>query len=87
MDTNELSQTIGRLRRAQPRNPDTMAVCDALEAKLVKVEPRAPIEVVRKPPDSRPGFNKKTYQRDLMRSRRAALKAEKDAAEKTARQS
>jgi hypothetical protein len=30
----ELGKAIGRLRRAQPRNLDTMRVCDALERRL-----------------------------------------------------
>jgi hypothetical protein len=37
MDNVEISKTIDRLRRAQPRNADTMAVCDALAMLLVKV--------------------------------------------------
>jgi hypothetical protein len=32
--TTETLQAIGRLRRAQPRNPDTMLVCDELERAL-----------------------------------------------------
>ena len=35
MDSVEISKTIDRLRRAQPRNADTLAVCDALAALLV----------------------------------------------------
>lgn len=30
---------LARLRRAQPRNPDTMAVCEALEERLVRAAP------------------------------------------------
>jgi hypothetical protein len=30
----ELAKVIARLRRAQPRNPDTTLVCDALERRL-----------------------------------------------------
>ena len=30
----ELGKVIARLRRTQPRNPDTMRVCDALERRL-----------------------------------------------------
>jgi hypothetical protein len=31
---NDLIQTIGRLRRAMPRNGDVATVCDALESSL-----------------------------------------------------
>jgi uncharacterized ParB-like nuclease family protein len=34
MDEIELCKVIARVRRAQPRNPDTMAICDALERRL-----------------------------------------------------
>lgn len=37
-----LTQVIARLRRAQPRNADTMAVCDGLEARL-KLEARGAV--------------------------------------------
>jgi hypothetical protein len=30
----ELGKVIARLRRTQPRNPDTMLICDALERRL-----------------------------------------------------
>lgn len=40
---SEIIQTIGRLRRAMPRNQDVMSVCDALEAALTA--PRISIEV------------------------------------------
>ncbi len=33
-DTANIMQIIERLRRAQPRNPDTLAVCDELERLL-----------------------------------------------------
>ena len=32
--SNDIIQAIGRLRRAQPRNPDTNLVCDHLERAL-----------------------------------------------------
>ena len=35
--TTETLQAIGRLRRAQPRNPDTLLVCDELERALTCV--------------------------------------------------
>ena len=92
MDANELTKTIGRLRRAQPRNADMMAVCDALErllrggdvifhgmvekvpsgiaaakAIVASVDHELVQRVVAK-------FDKKAYQRELMRARRAAAK-------------
>ena len=33
---SELAQTIGRVRRAMPRNPDVMTVCDELEKLMVR---------------------------------------------------
>ena len=51
-------QVIGRLRRAQPRNADTMAVCDALEKMLQTAAGKAK-------------FDKTTYQREYMRKWRA----------------
>lgn len=33
-DHTEISQLIGRLRRAQPRNPDTTALCDWAESSI-----------------------------------------------------
>jgi hypothetical protein len=59
MQSNELVAAIARVRRAMPRNQDVMLICDAAE-KAVTVKPR---------------FDKKTYQRELMRKRRAAGKA------------
>lgn len=51
-----LRDAIARLRRAQPRNADTMLVCDALEATFVRAAPK---------------FDKVAYQREYMRKRRA----------------
>ena len=59
MQSNELVAAIARVRRAMPRNQDVMLICDAAE-KSATVKPR---------------FDKKTYQRELMRKRRAAGKA------------
>lgn len=33
---NEIAQTIGRLRRAMPRNTDAMSICDELEKLLAR---------------------------------------------------
>jgi hypothetical protein len=55
---DSLMQVIGRLRRAQPRNADTMAVCDALEKMLQTAAGKAK-------------FDKTTYQREYMRKWRA----------------
>ena len=41
---NDLAQTIGRVRRAMPRNADVMEVCDQLEKLMARssaVEPAA----------------------------------------------
>lgn len=40
--TTETLQAIGRLRRAQPRNSDTMLVCDELERVLISLPQVAP---------------------------------------------
>lgn len=55
--TAQLRDAIARLRRAQPRNPDTMLICDAIEATFVRAAPK---------------FDKVAYQREYMRKRRAA---------------
>jgi hypothetical protein len=61
--SEELYKAIGRLRRSQPINNDTMAVCDALEGYLfVKVKP------VTDPGLVRSRFDKNAYQREYMRS-------------------
>ena len=59
MQSNELVAAIARVRRAMPRNQDVMLICDAAE-KLVAAKPR---------------FDKKAYQREYMRKRRAEGKA------------
>lgn len=66
----ELLQTIARVRRAMPRNADVMAVCDAAE----RAEPREGKTKVNVPL-APPKFDKKIYQRELMRKRRAEGKA------------
>ena len=67
----DLWQAIARLRRAQPRNPDTMAVCDALEEVLryVRILPMR----------DKGTFDKKAYMREYMRKRRAKAKARRQA--------
>jgi len=65
---DDLIQTITRLRRATT-NRDVLAVCDALEGYLL-VKP-APVST---PEQVRQRFDKKTYQRMLMRERRALAK-------------
>jgi len=71
----ELLQAIGRVRRAMPRNPDVMAICDALEktmvARLNIVEVIADdIAVVAKDDDKAPA-------KFAMRARRAKERVEK----------
>lgn len=73
MTLTELTQTIARVRRAMPRNADVMAICEALEAHLkpaVEITAGLPATPAEKAP-----FDKKTYQRELMRKRRAQKKA------------
>lgn len=72
----DLSAIIARLRRAQPRNLDTMALCDALEAKIkwealngVKSE-----QWLKEQYNSALAFDRSAYQRDYMRDARAAKK-------------
>ena len=60
---HDLRQAIDRVRRAMPRNADVMMLCDALEERLVSAAAATP------PPA--PKFDKRTYQRNLMRERRA----------------
>ncbi len=61
--SNELLATIARVRRAMPRNEDVMAICEAAEKSLIV-----------QPAEKKP-FDKKVYQRELMRKRRAEGKA------------
>lgn len=81
--SKDLWKTIARLRRAQPRNPDTMAVCDALEHStqvIRKLEgmvrdmaARQTMTVLQKGGP----FDKKAYMRAYMREWRAKAKARK----------
>lgn len=79
--SEDLWHVIARLRRAQPRNPDTMAVCDALEEVL-----RYWRAVDGKPRMAKGTFDKKAYMRLYMRKwrtrqkwRRAEEKAKRQA--------
>jgi hypothetical protein len=80
----ELLKTISRLRRAMPRNEDVMALCDALEARLLKSEQppkyehaEVGYEIATNENGDRVGnmtvkkFDKTAYQREYMRKRRA----------------
>ena len=67
---DDLWRIIGRLRRAQPRNPDTMALCDAVEETMrhwraVEAQPKLP----------KGTFDKKAYQRIYMRKWRRRQRA------------
>ena len=78
----ELFQAISRVRRAMPRNSDVMAICDAAEAtKPPPPNPGYPPSgtVLVKGFVTGPKFNKKAYQRDLMRKRRAEDKRRRQA--------
>ena len=61
----DLLQVIAKVRRAMPRNPDVMAVCDGLETRL-----RQNVQEVKLAP-AKPRFDKRAYQREYMRKRRA----------------
>ena len=77
--------TIGRLRRSQPRNPDTMEVCDELEKRIIeasRVEGSSVAERRSPKPDaagSNPApsasFDKRAYQREYMKKKRAEKKS------------
>ena len=54
----ELTQSIARLRRAMPRNPDVLVVCEALERLGVSTRGASK-------------FDKVAYQRSYMRDYRA----------------
>jgi hypothetical protein len=70
--------TIARVRRAMPRNADVMRICEIAEAHLivrreisegvltVKRADVAAAEIM-----DRSGFDRKKYQRDYMRKKRA----------------
>lgn len=60
----ELAQAIARLRRSQPRNADTMMVCDEVD-RLSKAHNAT----------GEAKFDRTVYQRELMRKRRAQGKA------------
>jgi hypothetical protein len=65
MQSNELLAIIAKVRRAMPRNADVMIVCDAAEQFVVKIVAS----------QLKPRFDRKTYQRELMRKRRAEGKS------------
>lgn len=61
-DLTEALKVISRVRRAMPRNEDVMMLCQELERLIVN------------PATKKPKFDRTTYQRDLMRKRRAEAK-------------
>lgn len=73
---SEIIQAIGRVRRAMPRNADVMLICDELEKILarssaVEQRPLTPKVVGSNPTaPAKPKFDKRSYQRELMRKRR-----------------
>lgn len=78
MTDSELRAVIARLRRST-RNADVLDICDALEARLATAalaSQATQSNTLDKPLDKAP-FDKKTYQRDLMRKRRADEKRKK----------
>ena len=75
MTDTELIQSIERLRRAQPRNVDTLAVCEALQAEIVARRAATTPTVLRRKRAPKGTFDRNAYQRELMRKRRAEGKA------------
>jgi hypothetical protein len=61
----QLLGALGRVRRAMPRNQDVMLICDVAERTIPK-QPE---------PYEKPKFDRKAYQRELMRKRRKEGKA------------
>jgi hypothetical protein len=73
MMSADLLATIGRLRRAMPRNADVLAVCDGLEQHLTGQNFAEPMQQAGRSVQSEcPGFDRLAYQRKYMRKRRAA---------------
>lgn len=75
MSADDVFAAVGRLRRAQPRNLDTMAVCDELEKRL-RVVSTMPNPCLPKTLDLEPksDLTRNVYQRQYMRDMRAAKK-------------
>ena len=69
MSDVELIRIVDRLKRAQPRNQDALTVCDALLARL-----SMPGRIKQKRAAAGT-FDRRAYQRELMRKRRAEGKA------------
>ena len=66
-----IQETISRVRR-QTRSQDVLDICDELESRLrVGAAVTSALEHVR---GVKPRFDKTTYQRELMRKRRAKAK-------------
>lgn len=75
MIPQELIAAVGKLLREQPRNPTAIEVSEALKAALEQQS-----NSVRQQANKAP-FDKKAYQRDLMRKRRAEEKRKKQQAD------
>jgi len=85
MADEPIMSVIVRLRRAQPRNPDTMRLCDEHEQRLEELRrlrlapPLTPVSsaanaVSKKPANAVSKTDRKAYMRDLMRKKRAAAR-------------
>ena len=70
--SEKVREAVARLRRNQPRNPDTLLVCDDRVAQAAEI--RALQNQIGLPQQPKPKFDKTAYQRDLMRERRAKSK-------------
>jgi hypothetical protein len=70
MDKSEIMAVIGRVRLAT-RNRMILDLCDEAE-RLVLAPPPTATALIQ---PAKPRFDKRAYQRDLMRKRRSAAKA------------
>lgn len=75
MNAGRLITAVARLLRAMPRNPDAIEIDEALKELLASQSNKldsgpAPGAAL----DSNARFDKKSYQRELMRKRRAKAK-------------
>jgi len=79
----KLLPIIARVRRAMPRNEDVMAICEAAEKLLVMAaEDERDVAIARERlaegivgVEPKAKFDRRAYQRELMRKRRAEGKA------------
>jgi hypothetical protein len=61
---SEIIQTIARVRRAMPRNPDVMAICDELEKQMLRGGPWKQGSVVLEPVGSKTKLSRAEIQKN-----------------------